>query len=61
MISSLAEVSEALSIPVGTAKSRLHKGLKLMKDILQEAGFEDEERRKEYYEQTGKYIEASTK
>ncbi|WP_342480503.1 RNA polymerase sigma factor [Paenibacillus sp. FSL L8-0340] len=58
---SLAEVSEALSIPVGTAKSRLHKGLKLMKDILQEAGFEDEERRKEYYEQTGKYIEASTK
>ncbi|UQZ32959.1 RNA polymerase sigma factor [Paenibacillus sp. PK3_47] len=58
---SLAEISEALSIPVGTAKSRLHKGLKLMKDILQEAGIEDDERREEYYEQTGKYIEASTK
>ncbi|MFP4975752.1 RNA polymerase sigma factor [Paenibacillus sp. CN-4] len=58
---SLTEISEALSIPVGTAKSRLHKGLKLLKGILKEAGIEDDERRGDYFEQTGKYAEASTK
>lgn len=58
---SLAEISEALSIPLGTAKSRLHKGLRLMESILKDTGVDDEERREEFYEQTGKYIEASTK
>ncbi|WP_028592141.1 RNA polymerase sigma factor [Paenibacillus massiliensis] len=31
---SIADIAEILSIPVGTAKSRVHKGLKLMKLIM---------------------------
>ncbi|MMZ68736.1 ECF RNA polymerase sigma factor SigW [compost metagenome] len=31
---SMSDIAEILSIPVGTAKSRVHKGLKLMKLIM---------------------------
>lgn len=58
---SLAEISEALSIPVGTAKSRQHKGLKMMKQILLKAGIQDEEWGRDYFEESGKYAEASAK
>ncbi|MFM9277909.1 RNA polymerase sigma factor [Paenibacillus jiagnxiensis] len=36
---SMADIAEILSIPVGTAKSRVHKGLKLMKLILSKREF----------------------
>ncbi|MDF9843299.1 MULTISPECIES: RNA polymerase sigma factor [unclassified Paenibacillus] len=58
---SLAEISEALSIPVGTAKSRQHKGIKMMKEILAEAGIKDEERRDIGHEETGTYAGAAIK
>ncbi len=58
---SLAEISNLLSIPLGTTKSRLHKGLKLMKEILLEAGIQVELREGETYEKVRKYAEASTK
>ncbi|QSF43937.1 RNA polymerase sigma factor [Paenibacillus tianjinensis] len=58
---SLAEISEALSIPLGTAKSRQHKGLKMMRRILLEAGIQDEEWKGEHYEEAGKYAGASIK
>lgn len=58
---SLAEISNLLSIPLGTTKSRLHKGLKLMKGILLEAGVQVELREGETYEKVRKYAEASTK
>lgn len=34
---SLAEISDALNIPLGTTKSRLHKGLKMLKEMLEDA------------------------
>ncbi|OKP69560.1 RNA polymerase subunit sigma [Paenibacillus helianthi] len=58
---SLAEVSEALSIPLGTTKSRLHKGLKLMKNVLLEAGMPEEAWKGEPYEATGRCTQASIK
>lgn len=58
---SLAEISEALSIPLGTAKSRQHKGLKMMRRILLEAGIQDEEWRRDHFEEAGKYAGASVK
>ncbi|KWX75688.1 RNA polymerase subunit sigma [Paenibacillus riograndensis] len=58
---SLAEVSEALSIPLGTAKSRLHKGLKLMKNVLLETGIPEQEWKGEHYEQAGACTQASIK
>jgi RNA polymerase sigma-70 factor (ECF subfamily) len=58
---SLAEVSEALSIPLGTAKSRLHKGLRLMKSLLQETGVLDELWKGEDYEQAGRCAETAIK
>ncbi|AJS61418.1 hypothetical protein UB51_06010 [Paenibacillus sp. IHBB 10380] len=39
--SSLSEISEILQIPLGTVKSRLHKGIKLMRKILDEHGYEE--------------------
>lgn len=33
---SLAEIAEALGIPVGTVKSRLHKALKIMRKKLEQ-------------------------
>lgn len=58
---SLAEVSEALSIPVGTTKSRLHKGLKLMKNVLLESGMPEEAWKGDHYEAAGKCTQASIK
>ncbi|MNN78486.1 ECF RNA polymerase sigma factor SigW [compost metagenome] len=58
---SLAEVSEALSIPLGTTKSRLHKGLKLMRNVLLETGIPEEEWKGEPYEQAGACTQASIK
>lgn len=58
---SLAEISGLLSIPLGTTKSRVHKGLKLMRGILQEAGVQSEEGEGETYECNRKYAEASFK
>ncbi|WP_342562468.1 RNA polymerase sigma factor [Paenibacillus sp. FSL R7-0345] len=58
---SLAEIAEALSIPVGTAKSRQHKGIKMMREILNEAGFQDEEWRGIHHEEAGNYAGAAIK
>jgi RNA polymerase sigma factor (sigma-70 family) len=58
---SLAEISGLLSIPLGTTKSRLHKGLRLMKGILQEAGVELQDREGESYGKSRKCAEASVK
>ncbi|MEK3984423.1 RNA polymerase sigma factor [Paenibacillus sp. FSL K6-3166] len=57
----LAEVSDMLSIPLGTTKSRLHKGLTVMRRILQEAGVEVELKEGESFEKVGKYAGASIK
>ncbi|AIQ54263.1 RNA polymerase sigma factor [Paenibacillus sp. FSL R7-0331] len=58
---SLAEIAEALSIPVGTAKSRQHKGIKMMRGILLEAGFKNDEWRGVRHEEAGSYARASVK
>ncbi|CAH1055817.1 RNA polymerase sigma factor [Paenibacillus pseudetheri] len=58
---SLAEVSELLSIPLGTTKSRLHKGLKVLRRILLEAGVQIEGKEGEVYEKVGEYAGASVK
>ncbi|MNN96795.1 ECF RNA polymerase sigma factor SigW [compost metagenome] len=58
---SLTEISEALSIPVGTAKSRQHKGIKLLKEILLETEIQDEKRRNEHCEEAGAYAGAAIK
>lgn len=59
---SLAEISDMLSIPLGTAKSRHHKGLRLMKKMLQEAGVQiEQERLVDHYENHRSYTEASIK
>ncbi|MGF7048020.1 RNA polymerase sigma-70 factor (ECF subfamily) [Paenibacillus sp. DS2015] len=38
---SLTEISEILQIPLGTVKSRLHKGMRMMRKVLIENGYED--------------------
>ena len=38
---SLSETSNILQIPIGTVKSRLHKGMKLMRKILDEHGYQE--------------------
>lgn len=58
---SLPEISGLLSIPLGTAKSRVHKGLKLMRGILQEAGVQSDKGGGSAYEKNRKYAEASIK
>ncbi|MHA6530375.1 RNA polymerase sigma factor [Paenibacillus sp. BAC0078] len=58
---SLAEVSDVLSIPLGTTKSRLHKGLKLMKNVLLETGMPEAAWKGESYEQAGACTQASIK
>ncbi|AIQ37339.1 DNA-directed RNA polymerase subunit sigma [Paenibacillus sp. FSL R5-0345] len=58
---SLAEVSDLLSIPLGTTKSRLHKGLKVLRRILLEAGVQIERKEGESYEKVGEYAGASVK
>ncbi|WP_150266425.1 RNA polymerase sigma factor [Paenibacillus tepidiphilus] len=58
---SLAEIAEALSIPLGTAKSRQHKGLKLMKELLKNSGMLESEGGNGVYEQAGTYTEAALK
>ncbi|WP_339319362.1 RNA polymerase sigma factor [Paenibacillus sp. FSL R10-2734] len=56
---SLAEVSDLLSIPLGTTKSRLHKGLKVLRKILLEAGVQIEQKEGEAYEKVREYAGAS--
>jgi len=58
---SLAEVSDLLSIPLGTTKSRLHKGLKVLRRILLEAGVHIEGKEEEVHENVGEYAGASAK
>ncbi|MFF2909626.1 RNA polymerase sigma factor [Paenibacillus sp. NPDC057934] len=58
---SLTEISGLLSIPLGTTKSRLHKGLRLMKGILLEAGVHTQDREEEAYGQNRAYAKASIK
>ncbi|WP_342436836.1 RNA polymerase sigma factor [Paenibacillus sp. FSL L8-0436] len=58
---SLAEIAEALSIPVGTAKSRQHKGLKMMKKMLQEAGEHAKAGEEVLYEIGGRCAETALK
>lgn len=58
---SLAEISDLLSIPLGTTKSRLHKGLKVMRKILLESGVQVEIEEGETYEKVRKYAGASVK
>ncbi|WP_313637950.1 RNA polymerase sigma factor [Paenibacillus sp.] len=58
---SLAEVSDLLSIPLGTTKSRLHKGLKVLRRILLEAGVQIERKEGESYEKVREYAGASAK
>ncbi|MNF16711.1 RNA polymerase sigma factor [compost metagenome] len=58
---SLAEISDLLSIPLGTTKSRLHKGLTVMRRILQEAGVQLELKEGEAFEKVRKYAGASFK
>ncbi|WP_151735914.1 RNA polymerase sigma factor ['Paenibacillus yunnanensis' Narsing Rao et al. 2020] len=58
---SLADIAEALSIPLGTAKSRQHKGLKLMKELLKDSGMLESEGGNGGYEQAGTYTEAAVK
>ncbi|OMD53039.1 RNA polymerase subunit sigma [Paenibacillus borealis] len=58
---SLAEIAEALYIPVGTAKSRQHKGLKMMKKMLQEAGEHAEAGEEVLYEIGGRCAETVLK
>ncbi|AIQ76021.1 MULTISPECIES: RNA polymerase sigma factor [Paenibacillus] len=58
---SLAEISDLLSIPLGTTKSRLHKGLTVMRRILQEAGVQIELKEGEAFEKVRKYAGASFK
>lgn len=58
---SLAEVSDLLSIPLGTTKSRLHKGLKVLRRILLEAGVHIEGKEEEVNENVGEYAGASAK
>lgn len=58
---SLAEVSDLLSIPLGTTKSRLHKGLKVMRKILLESGVQVEIGESESYEKVREYAGASVK
>ncbi|WNS47115.1 RNA polymerase sigma factor [Paenibacillus sp. MMS20-IR301] len=58
---SLAEVADALSIPIGTVKSRLHKGLRSMKEMLREPGLPEELRKGEIYEQSGRCAETAVK
>lgn len=58
---SLAEISGLLSIPLGTTKSRLHKGHRHMKNVLQEAGVQIKDGEGESYENNGKYAEATIK
>ncbi|QWU15008.1 RNA polymerase sigma-70 factor, ECF subfamily [Paenibacillus sophorae] len=55
---SLSDISEMLSVPVGTAKSRLHKGLRLMKKMLEKEGHAEEEGN---YEEAGRRAHASVK
>ncbi|MDQ0494094.1 RNA polymerase sigma factor [Paenibacillus brasilensis] len=57
----LAEISELLAIPLGTVKSRAHKGLRLMERILRDAGAHIPEMGGENYEQRRKSIEAQIK
>jgi RNA polymerase sigma factor (sigma-70 family) len=58
---SLIEISEMLSIPLGTTKSRLNKGLKVLRRILLEAGVQVERQEGESYEKVGEYAGASFK
>lgn len=58
---SLAEISDLLSIPLGTTKSRLHKGLKIMRRILLESGVQVEIGEGESYEKVREYAGASAK
>lgn len=58
---SLAEISDLLSIPLGTTKSRPHKGLTVMRRILQEAGVQLELKEGEAFEKVRKYAGASFK
>ncbi|MGP0576456.1 RNA polymerase sigma factor [Paenibacillus peoriae] len=57
----LAEISKLLEIPLGTVKSRTHKGLKLLEQILRDAGVQIPEMEGENYEQHRKGIEAQVK
>lgn len=58
---SLIEISQLLSIPLGTTKSRLHKGHRLMKNLLVETGMKMNEWEASRYENTRKYAEAKAK
>ncbi|AET57903.1 RNA polymerase sigma factor [Paenibacillus terrae] len=54
----LGEISELLSIPLGTVKSRTHKGLRLMERILRDAGVQLPEWEGDNYEQNRRNLEA---
>ncbi|ALP37054.1 RNA polymerase subunit sigma [Paenibacillus sp. IHB B 3084] len=57
----LAEISELLTIPLGTVKSRTHKGLRLMERILRDTGAQIPELEGENYEKSRTGIEAQIK
>lgn len=58
---SLADISNILSIPLGTTKSRLHKGLRLLKKMLLEVGIETEIKEENVYETSRDCANASIK
>lgn len=58
---SLAEISGMLAIPLGTVKSRQHKGLRLMKKILEDAGVQITVKEEEQYGQHRSTAKASLK
>ncbi|MBT2288140.1 RNA polymerase sigma factor [Paenibacillus albidus] len=58
---SLAEISGLLGIPQGTVKSRQHKGLRLMRKILLNAGIQLEDKEEDSYGSHGKTLKASIK
>ncbi|AHV98454.1 RNA polymerase sigma factor [Paenibacillus sabinae] len=55
---SLSDISEMLSVPLGTTKSRLYKGLRLMRKMLEKEGQAEKEGN---YEETGRRAQASVK
>ncbi|NQX44585.1 RNA polymerase sigma factor [Paenibacillus tritici] len=58
---SLEEIRNMLDIPLGTVKSRQHKGLRLMKKILEDAGVQTLSKEEEPYGQNRNTAKASTK
>ncbi|MEK5030662.1 RNA polymerase sigma factor [Paenibacillus sp. FSL R7-0302] len=58
---SLEEIRKMLDIPLGTVKSRQHKGLRMMKMILEEAGVQPITKEDDEYGQNRSTVKASLK